>query len=466
MFLVEKGGDGKYPYPDSLKLKTTGYQWFRKNNGGGKILKIKNHASKYTVSGDFNLGDISALWAVTSSSVATDGSKLQDRARERLLHRECPSTTSFEEYAKMRTSCYIIEEKEGDFFCDCYEGSKGKLCKHSVGMSYFVGNMIVEDDVRAVPLGGKRKRGRPKRNPHCLTRSPGQGETAEDVLDANENVADEINVDLDDVQPSQAALDLVQSSNNDEIMADDLQPSQAASDLVQPSNSEEMMTDDIPPTRDFLNSLRSEDLCLQLEDSDSEDDMTIIGADPAFNFKPPKKAKRDVTEVLQAAGGRRRGETGSRAGRRGRGRGTAPTSSSTCSPSSTKGGMSSGRGNSGRPRGSRGGRGRGAAPASRGSPSTTTCGMADGGQGIGSTSTELCSGSPSSITPTSVSGEMAGGSSSRGSRGRPRGSRRGRGRGTVPMSSGTDNLSSSEGIPSGRSSRGRRTRGRPRGSSS
>ena len=79
-----------------------------------------------------------------------------------------------------------------------------------------LGNIIVEDEVRAVPLGGKRKRGRPKRNPHCLTRSPGQGETAEDVLDANENVADEMNVDIDDVQPSQAGSDLVQSSNNDD----------------------------------------------------------------------------------------------------------------------------------------------------------------------------------------------------------------------------------------------------------
>ena len=58
-------------------------------------------------------------------------------------------------------------------------------------------------------------------------------------------------------------------------MTDDLQPSQAASDLVQSSNSDEIMTDDIPPTRDFLNSPTSEDLCLQLEDSDSEDDMTI-----------------------------------------------------------------------------------------------------------------------------------------------------------------------------------------------
>ena len=421
MFLVEKGGDGKYPYPDSLKLKTTGYQWFRKNNGGGKILKIKNHASKYTVSGDFNLGDISALWAVTSSSVATDGSKLQDRARERLLHRECPSTTSFEEYAKMRTSCYIIEEKEGDFFCDCYEGSKGKLCKHSVGMSYFVGNMIVEDDVRAVPLGGKRKRGRPKRNPHCLTRSPGQGETAEDVLNANDDVAGEINVDIVDVQSSQAGTA-----------------------LLQPSNIAEMMTEDFPPPSD---SLVSEDLCLQLEDSasDSEEDMTIIGADPAFNFKPPKKAKRDVTEVLLAAGGRNRREMGSRTRIGGRGRSTPPLSPSTCSSSSAHVGISSIRGRGsrgrGRPRGSRGGRGRGTASAS--------------------------TGNPSSISATSVGGGMASGSSRRGCRGRPRGSRGKRGRGTASTSSSSDNSSSlCEGIPEGISTRARGTRGKPRVSSS
>ena len=143
----------------------------------------------------------------------------------------------------------------------------------------------MEDDVRAVPLGGKRKRGRPKRNPHCLTSSPGQGEAAEDAIDANKDVAGEVNVDLDDVQPSQAAVSLVQASNNGE-----------------------MTSDDFSPTSDILHSVGSADLCLQLEDSvsDSEEDMTIIGADPAFNFKPPKKAKRDVTEVLIAAGDRRR----------------------------------------------------------------------------------------------------------------------------------------------------------------
>ena len=60
-FLIEKDDNGKYRYRDSLKTKTTGYQWFRKNNSGGKILKIKNHDSRYTISGENNLGEISAL---------------------------------------------------------------------------------------------------------------------------------------------------------------------------------------------------------------------------------------------------------------------------------------------------------------------------------------------------------------------------------------------------------------------
>ena len=63
----------------------------------------------------------------------------------------------------------------------------------------------------------------------------------------------------------------------------------------------------------FLENLGAEDLCLQLEAScsNSSDDMNIISTDPAFNFKPPKKVKRDLTEVLLAFKGRGRGKRGS-----------------------------------------------------------------------------------------------------------------------------------------------------------
>ena len=297
----------------------------------GKILRIKNPENKYTVSGDFNLGDVSALWAVESSS-STEGSRLQDRAKERLQHRVSPSTNTFEEYARMRTSCYILEERNGDFYCDCYEGCKGKLCKHSVGMDYFVGNLIVEDDVRAVPLGGKRKRGRPKRNPHCLTRSPCQSNTADNVQGGDENVGDDI--EEYDIQSLPASPD--------NLLADiDAQPGPEVE--VMPDNTEE-------------------EFCLQLEDScsGSDDDMDIIGSDPAYQYKPPKKAKRDVTEVLLASRGRGRG--------RGRRDTTGERRRVITSPSLGESRLSPARRGRGRPRGRvgramTGGRGRGRAKA-------------------------------------------------------------------------------------------------------
>ena len=39
---------------------------------------------------------------------------------------------------------------------------KGKLCHHTVGMAYLQGKLEVTSEVRSVPLGQKRKRGRPK----------------------------------------------------------------------------------------------------------------------------------------------------------------------------------------------------------------------------------------------------------------------------------------------------------------
>ena len=200
MFLIEKDESGKYNFPDSLSLKTKGYQWYVKNNCGEgcTILKVKNLESKHLVSRDLDRGEVSGLWAVTSSS--SDVSRLQDRARERLLNRACPSSTTFDAYVKMRTSCRIIEQRDGDYLCDCFEGCKGKLCQHSNGMRYVNGDLVPEADVRVVPLGAKRKRGRPKRNPMCLTRSPPKStesasirnDIVEDVSFINEDQSDSL----------------------------------------------------------------------------------------------------------------------------------------------------------------------------------------------------------------------------------------------------------------------------------
>ena len=58
------------------------------------------------------------------------------------------------------------------FFCDCPVGMKGKLGKHTVGMLYKEGRLELTSDIRAVPLGQKRRKGRPKKLPHCLSSSP------------------------------------------------------------------------------------------------------------------------------------------------------------------------------------------------------------------------------------------------------------------------------------------------------
>ena len=66
---------------------------------------------------------------------------------------------------------------EGEIFTECrlckstYQ-FQGKLGKHTVGMAYRQGYMQVTPEVRSVPLGAKRKRGRPKKVGHCMTRSP------------------------------------------------------------------------------------------------------------------------------------------------------------------------------------------------------------------------------------------------------------------------------------------------------
>ena len=58
------------------------------------------------------------------------------------------------------------------FFCDCHEGMKECVCKHAIGLMFKTGVLEISSDVRSKPLGQKRKRGRPKKLPACLTRSP------------------------------------------------------------------------------------------------------------------------------------------------------------------------------------------------------------------------------------------------------------------------------------------------------
>ena len=161
---------------DGLKLKTQGYQWMVINKMGmsDRIVQV-NPKGKYTISesDEFNLGPVDSMWVVASSSNTLQEKNLKKLAKQRIQKRGNPMNfKSFDEYMAIRQSCWILEQRDRDFYCDCPIGMKGKLCKHTVGMGYRQGFLEVTDQVRAVPLGTKRKRGRPKAQGHCLQKSP------------------------------------------------------------------------------------------------------------------------------------------------------------------------------------------------------------------------------------------------------------------------------------------------------
>jgi hypothetical protein len=113
---------------NSLSLKTKGYHFYQriKMKPNDWILQIKNPKDKYTVSesSEFKLGEVSALWAVRSSAGSKSDKSLKEKAIDRIGQREVPKTASFDEYMQIRTSCWIIEERQGDYFCDCPIGMK------------------------------------------------------------------------------------------------------------------------------------------------------------------------------------------------------------------------------------------------------------------------------------------------------------------------------------------------------
>ena len=121
------------------------------------------------------LSNVSTIYAVPSSNTNQLQSSLKDLAKERLKSRfDVSNISSFDECMKIRKSCHLIEQVNDEFYCDCAVGSKARQCKHSVGLMFKTEILQIDSDVRSKPLGQKRKRGRPKKLPVCLARSPEQ----------------------------------------------------------------------------------------------------------------------------------------------------------------------------------------------------------------------------------------------------------------------------------------------------
>ena len=122
-----------------LKLKTRGWKWSQKNPKKAKtnsVVKIERASryGKFTVSEEAGLGTVARIWLVARETPRGD---LTELAKVKLVERENPSVAlSWDEKVKIKESCWILEERDGDFFCDCSLGFKGHLCDHTLGMHY------------------------------------------------------------------------------------------------------------------------------------------------------------------------------------------------------------------------------------------------------------------------------------------------------------------------------------------
>ena len=105
--------------PNGLRLKTEGFQWWKSQKiGTSKIFKV-NPKDKFTILGTSYLDrNVDWIWVV-ESSVNTLKQPLIDRAKGRLSSRGSPSFSHFNDFKEVRQSCWIIEESDGEFYCDC-----------------------------------------------------------------------------------------------------------------------------------------------------------------------------------------------------------------------------------------------------------------------------------------------------------------------------------------------------------
>ena len=118
------------------------------------------------------LGEVKQLYGVNTKHSEKE---LMPKVKAKMEERKNPSSKPWDEKKKILTSCYLIEERENDFYCNCYKGIQGRMCENTIGM-YFrpkSGKIPLTEDVRSIPISQKRTRGRPKQLPKaCLTRSP------------------------------------------------------------------------------------------------------------------------------------------------------------------------------------------------------------------------------------------------------------------------------------------------------
>ena len=86
-----------------------------------------------------------------------------------------PSWRQWDTKKTLITSLIVFRVRDRDLWnASKWFKDPARLCKHTDGLMFKTNIIEIDSDVRSKPLGQKRKRGRPKKLPSCLARSPEQ----------------------------------------------------------------------------------------------------------------------------------------------------------------------------------------------------------------------------------------------------------------------------------------------------
>jgi hypothetical protein len=105
--------------------------------------------------------------------VSSDSQKNTDLKTAVILQKESfegASWEDFDDYKESRNSVWHLVQQENGYSCNCPSYMKANICKHSLGMEIRLGISQPPAEAKTVPLGMKRKRGRPKLSRPALLR--------------------------------------------------------------------------------------------------------------------------------------------------------------------------------------------------------------------------------------------------------------------------------------------------------
>ena len=189
MLVLKKDGDGAKE-KESFKIQEEGYAYFKEHlkklpptvPGGPEVLKpgrqidINNLAGVTLLCNNpgMEMGQVKRVIGLPSKLSKIKHKSLKELVLLRLQKRSKPEFESLQQYFDIRTSCILVEQIDKEFYCDCQQGMKGKICLEAMALTYSrCPDFQVHKNIDTVQFKrAKRPVGRPKNVGGALRKTP------------------------------------------------------------------------------------------------------------------------------------------------------------------------------------------------------------------------------------------------------------------------------------------------------